>query len=123
MSSAALQARALGELLAERTNSSHGLTEIAAAFFPKAAEVVNAPWTLAANFDFAYPQTTGRRPSMPPEMLRYFLTLDALTAEDVEIHRIMAEVFGLARPLSALLEEPVRGRVLARMNKTEAAIG
>ena len=121
MSSAALQARALGQLLEERANSPQGLEGIAAAFFPKAAEVVNAPWTLAANFDFAYPQTTGTRPPMPAEALRYFRALDALTADDVAIHKILAEVFGLARPLSALWDEPVRSRVLARMQQAENA--
>jgi len=120
MSSAALQASALGRLLEERTNSPQGLDGIAAPFFTKAAEVVNTPWTLAANFDFAYPQTTGTRSSMPSEIVRYFLALDALTAEDIEIHKTMVEVFGLARPLSALWDEPVRSRVLARMNKTDA---
>jgi 2-polyprenyl-6-methoxyphenol hydroxylase-like FAD-dependent oxidoreductase len=120
MSSAALQARALQGILEERTNSPQGLEGIAEEFFPKAAEVVNAPWTLAANFDFAYPQTTGSRPPVPSEMLRYFRALDALTAEDIELHKILAEVIGLARPLSALLDEPVRSRVLGRMNKTDA---
>jgi 2-polyprenyl-6-methoxyphenol hydroxylase-like FAD-dependent oxidoreductase len=121
MSSAALQARALAGILEERTNSSQGLERIASAFFAKAAEVINTPWTLAANFDFAYPQTTGARPSMPSEILRYFLTLDALTAEDIEVHRTMVEVLGLARPLSALWDEPLRGRVFARMQQTENA--
>jgi 2-polyprenyl-6-methoxyphenol hydroxylase-like FAD-dependent oxidoreductase len=118
MSSAALQASLLGRLLAERTNSGAGLDGIAGEFFTQAADVINTPWTLAANFDFAFPQTTGVRSSMTPEIVRYFLTLDALTAEDIEIHRTMVEVFGLARPLSALWDEPVRGRVLARLNQT-----
>jgi 2-polyprenyl-6-methoxyphenol hydroxylase-like FAD-dependent oxidoreductase len=121
MSSAALQAQVLGRVFEERTNSPQGLEGLAAAFFPKAAEVVNAPWTLAANFDFAYPQTTGTRSPMPPEILRYLLTLDALTAEDIEIHKILVEVIGLARPLASLWDEPLRGRVFARMNKTETA--
>ena len=120
MSSAALQARALGRLLEERANSADGLDGLAAAFFTQAAEVVNTPWTLAANFDFAYPQTTGTRSTIPSEIVRYFLTLDALSAEDIEIHKTLVEVFGLARPMSALWSEPLNSRVLARMNKTAA---
>ena len=118
MSSAALQARALGRLLEERTNSPRGLEALAAAFFPQAAEVINTPWTLAANFDFVFPQTTGTRSSMPSEIVRYFLALDALTAEDIQIHKTLVEVFGLARPLSALWDEPVRSRVFERMRQT-----
>jgi 2-polyprenyl-6-methoxyphenol hydroxylase-like FAD-dependent oxidoreductase len=122
MSSAALQARALGTILEERADIPQGLDGIAGAFFTKAADVINTPWTLAANFDFAYPQTTGTRPPMPSELLRYFVALDALTAEDVEVHKIFVEVFGLARPLSALWDEPVRSRVLTRMGRSGDAV-
>jgi hypothetical protein len=96
------------------------LAGLAAAFFPKAAEVIHAPWMLASNFDFAFPQTTGTRLPMTQEILRYFVTLDALTAEDPELHKILAEVFGLARPLLSLWDEPVRSRVLERMRQADA---
>ncbi len=119
MSSAALQAQALQTILAERAESPDGLDGIANVFFPKAADVISTPWTLAANLDFAFPQTTGARPPVPQEILRYFTTLDQITAEDVEIHRILVEVVGLARPLTDLWDEPVRSRVLARMNQLD----
>jgi 2-polyprenyl-6-methoxyphenol hydroxylase-like FAD-dependent oxidoreductase len=121
MSSAALQVRALGRLLEERTNTPQGIEGIAAEFFPRAAEVVSTPWTLAANFDFAYPQTTGTRSSMPAEIMRYFLALDALTAEDAEVQKTLIEVIGLARPMSTLWDEPLRSRVLARLNQRDLA--
>jgi 2-polyprenyl-6-methoxyphenol hydroxylase-like FAD-dependent oxidoreductase len=118
MSSAALQVRALQQLLTERANAGHGLEGFALAFFPKAAEVIATPWTLAANQDFAYPQTTGERPPDLAERGQYFAALDALMAEDVEVQRLMSEVFNLAKPLSILNEEPLRSRVLARqLNK------
>jgi hypothetical protein len=47
--------------------------------------------------------------------------LDALTVEDVEVHRLMVDVFNLVKPLSALYEEPWRHRVLARQ-RTACAI-
>jgi hypothetical protein len=117
MSSAALQAGTLRDLLEQQRSLPQPLTGIAKEFFPKAAQVVYAPWTLAANFDFAYPQTTGTRAPMSQEMVRYFTTLDALTAEDAELHKIVAGVFGLARPLLTLWEEPLRTRVFERMQK------
>jgi 2-polyprenyl-6-methoxyphenol hydroxylase-like FAD-dependent oxidoreductase len=121
MSSAALQAQALQSILDERADSPCGLDGIASAFFPKAANVISTPWTLAANLDFAYPQTTGARPPVPQEISRYFTTLDQITADDVEVHRICVEVFGLARPLADLWDEPVRSRVLARMKQVGTA--
>jgi hypothetical protein len=43
--------------------------------------------------------------------------MDALTASDVEVHQLVAEVFNLVKPLSALDEEPSRSRVLARQRR------
>jgi len=119
MSSAALQASVLRQVLEEQTRSPQPLERLAPGFFPKAAEVVSTPWILAANFDFAYPQTTGTRLPMPQEILRYLAVLDALTADDREVHKIVAEVLGLARPLSVLWERPVRDRVLERMQNRD----
>ena len=117
MSSAALQVKELQQLLTERASGSDGLEGLALAFFPKAAEVVTAPWTLAANADFAFPQTKGERPPDSRESRRYFGALIGLTAEDMEVYKLVTEVFHLAKPLSALREEPLRSRVEARLRK------
>src|ERR1700757_3466521 len=85
--------------------------------FPKAAEVIANPWTLAANLDLAFPKTQGERPPNFREALLYFMAVDALAADDVEVHRLLAEVAGLCRPLSALNEEPLRSRVLERLKR------
>jgi hypothetical protein len=112
-----LQADALAQILAERTCQPNGLDALAAAFFPKAAEVVSTPWVLAANFDFSYPQTTGERPEMTADRLRYFLILDALTAEDIEVQKTLSDVFNLVRPPSVLWDDSLRSRVYERMHK------
>ena len=64
MSSAALQVKALAQLLGQRAAGSpaEALDKLGAAYFPRAAEVIAQPWLLAASSDFAYPQTTGERP-------------------------------------------------------------
>jgi hypothetical protein len=41
------------------------------------------------------------------------MDVDALTAEDNEVYRLLFEVLHLAQPLSALREEPLRSRVEA----------
>jgi hypothetical protein len=121
MSSAALQVQALQQVLRERAAGAQGLEGLALAFFPQAADVIATPWTLAANFDLAYPQTRGQRPPDLAESAQYFAAVDALTAEDVEVHRLVAEVFSLAKPLAVLREEPVRSRVVARQRKQTLA--
>jgi hypothetical protein len=121
MSSAALQVKVLQDLLTERAEASHGLDGLARAFFPKAAEVIATPWALAAASDFAYPKTVGERPPDVEDGAHYFAALDALAAEDVEVHRLIFEVFGLSKPLSAFSAEPLRSRVLERQRKQENA--
>lgn len=122
MSSAALQAQALQQLLSEQAAAAQGLAGLAQAFFPQAAEIIVTPWTLAATQDWAYRQTQGVRPADLDEGARYFAAVDALTAEDVEVHRPMVDVFNLVKPLSALHAEPLRGRVLARQRRQGAAL-
>jgi 2-polyprenyl-6-methoxyphenol hydroxylase-like FAD-dependent oxidoreductase len=117
MSSAALQVQALQRLLADQAAEMRGLAGLALSFFPTAAEIIANPWTLAANLDFAYPKTQGERPPDLRERMAYFAALDALTADDIEVQRLMVEVGALCKPLSALSEEPLRSRVLAQQRK------
>jgi hypothetical protein len=123
MSSAALQVKALGQLLGQRAAGSpaEALDKLGAAYFPRAAEVIAQPWLLAASSDFAYPQTTGERPPNMDDGARYFAALDSIVAEDLDVHRMLVEVFQLARPLWDLTSEPLRSRVLARQEEMAAA--
>src|SRR5262249_33677935 len=120
MSSAALQVQVLQDLLNERAQEKAPLRGLASTFFAKAAEVVDGPWTLAANADFAYPKTRGVRPPDPAESTRYFMALEGLCADDMEVHVLLTEVFNLVKPLSVLSEEPLRSRVLAQLQKHQA---
>jgi len=119
MSSAALQAEALQQALAERAREGSGLEGLALSFFPKAAEIIETPWNLAAGRDFAYPQTQGQRPDDLENSAQYFADIDALSAEDAEVQRPLLEVLNLSKPLSALREEPWRSRVEAYAGQRE----
>jgi 2-polyprenyl-6-methoxyphenol hydroxylase-like FAD-dependent oxidoreductase len=117
MTSAALQARALGALLEERAAQNSGLSGLALSFFPRASQVVADPWLLAGYVDLAYAKTQGERPPDLKEQLSYVAAVDALSANDVEIQRLLQEVLSLCKPVSALNEEPLRSRVLAEQRK------
>jgi 2-polyprenyl-6-methoxyphenol hydroxylase-like FAD-dependent oxidoreductase len=119
MSSAALQAETLQKVLREHAAQSRGLDDLAPAFFPRAAQAISAPWTLAANFDFSYPQTRGERPPGLAEGAGYFAALDSLQAEDIDVQRLVTEVFQLTKPLSALREEPLLSRILGRLQQQQ----
>lgn len=117
MTSAALQVQALQQVLTERAVNGQGLEKLAQTFFPKAAEVIATPWAINAAQDLAYPQTKGERPADMEEGARYFAAVDALTANDIEVHRLLSEVFGMVKPFSALQEEPLRSRVMAHLQQ------
>lgn len=117
MSVAALQVKALQEVLGERCVELRGLDGLAGAFFPKAADVIQTPWVLAVGQDLAYPQTTGERPPNMAENAQYFAALNVLALEDLEVHKLLGEVFQLAKPLSVLMEEPLRSRALEQLRK------
>jgi 2-polyprenyl-6-methoxyphenol hydroxylase-like FAD-dependent oxidoreductase len=113
MCAAACQAELLREVLSDHAVQARGLDGIAPLFFSKAEQLNSTPWSLAAGFDFAFPQTRGERPPGTEERTRYFAEVDKLQLEDPEVLRLVTEVFQLLRPLSVLQEEPIRGRVLA----------
>jgi 2-polyprenyl-6-methoxyphenol hydroxylase-like FAD-dependent oxidoreductase len=115
ISSAALQAEALQRVLAERAGEERGTKELSREFFPKAAEVISTPWALAAGGDLAFPQTQGERPPNAAETTAYFASLDRLCAEDPDALLLGMEVFSLMKPISVLFAEPLRRRVIARM--------
>jgi 2-polyprenyl-6-methoxyphenol hydroxylase-like FAD-dependent oxidoreductase len=121
MSVAALQVKVLQQLLTERAARAQGLGGMALTFFAQAAEVIATPWMLTANFDFMYPQTKGERSPDLQESARYVAAVDALTREDVEVHRLLTEVLQLAKPMSVLHEEPLRSRVLEQLRKQARA--
>lgn len=121
MSSAALQVQALHQLFNNRAANGDNLEGLALDFFPRAAQVIATPWTLAAAFDLAYPQTRGTRTPEMAENSQYFAGVNALAAEDIEVHRRLAEVLYLARPLTDLWEEPLRSRVVSNMPRQATA--
>jgi hypothetical protein len=60
----------------------------------------------------------------PPELRQrgaYVGAVGMLAVEDPEVHRTFIEVGHLARPFSALEEEPLRSRALERLEQMKAA--
>ena len=106
MSAAACQARALGEVLARRSQRSQDLTGLALDFFPEAFEVTRTPWALAAALDFQDGRTTGDFPVEEMQSLAMLQLAAARAGTDPEAEQLTTDIFTLARPLSALHEPP-----------------
>ena len=114
MSVAAVEATALGALLAARAGSADPLAGLGRDFLAQIQDVLESPWSVAVS-DFAYAHTTGDPPPDLQQMLLYGEALVRLAAEDPETHKLMTEVGHLLKPPSVLGEPPIRERAMALM--------
>ena len=115
MSVAAIEAHALKEVLAAAVQSGGGLGRAWQPYFQKVAEVIDAPWALAAVPDFVFPYTTGERPADLEASLRFGAALTRATARHADIHRLAGEVQHLLRPRRAMMEPHVLERIMSEM--------
>ena len=112
MSVAALQVQALQELLEARTEN------LVPEYFQRASQAIDGAWSLAARQDLAFPETRGVRPPDLAERAHYGAALEAMIPEDPQLHRLLAEVFNLTCPVSALDDPALRRRVLPGRTET-----
>ncbi|MFQ5911938.1 MAG: FAD-dependent oxidoreductase [Nitrospinota bacterium] len=108
MSSAAMQAAALDELLAGR-GSLDGLWE---AFFKRAAKVVDLPWQLAAGQDFRFPETRGNKTPGTDLMNAYFAKVARATHRDPVVYGAFLRVTNLMARRTSLFKLHILWRVL-----------
>jgi 2-polyprenyl-6-methoxyphenol hydroxylase-like FAD-dependent oxidoreductase len=114
MSVAALQVQALQALLQTRAaaDPARALQGLVPEYFQRASQAIDGAWALAARQDLAFPETRGARPPDLAERARYAAALEALIPEDPQLHRLLADVFNLTCPVSALDDPALRRRAL-----------
>ncbi len=115
MSVTALEAHALGQVLAATSQGDGALGDAWRPFFRKVAAIVEAPWSMAAVPDFVFPSTVGARPPDLARSLRFVVALTRATARHPDIHKLAAEVQHLLRPRTALMEPHVLERIMSEM--------
>ena len=102
MSSAALQVKLLQSELSDYEVSGRGVNEITGSYYPKAAEVIDTPWNLAAISDMTRPQA-GIQPSKQMlDLAKCLGEARRLGSNDCQIRKLQAEVFHLIKRVSAL---------------------
>jgi 2-polyprenyl-6-methoxyphenol hydroxylase-like FAD-dependent oxidoreductase len=114
MSSAALQAVALGTCLHRYDPVSDGLPN---RFYHAAAKIIANPWAIAAGGDFCYPQTTGPRPPLVEHLNRYVKKAVIAAQHDPAVATAMYQVQNLLAPPPSLMRPPVMLRVLRSSRK------
>lgn len=116
MTSAALQAEALFDTLAQRAPED-SLDQLTRTYLARAAEAARMPWRQANYNDFLYPTTQGNRDMFTPEEMQYRMQIQIAAARDVELRKLSNQVGHLLVPFERLMEPDVRARVAAALAK------
>jgi 2-polyprenyl-6-methoxyphenol hydroxylase-like FAD-dependent oxidoreductase len=114
MSSAAMQAEALQEVLTAR-DATESLRTIGQRYLQRAAEVCRMPWRQANYNDFLYPTTEGDREMFTQEELAYRMQVQIAAMRDPELRKLSHEVGQLLIPFEALLAPEIREKVAAAL--------
>jgi 2-polyprenyl-6-methoxyphenol hydroxylase-like FAD-dependent oxidoreductase len=115
MSVAALEACLLHRLLRAATAEADPLAALGQTFLAEAQPLIQAPWTMAAIYDFAFRQTRGQRPADFDSALQFRAALMRLAARDPAVHKLVVEVWHLLKPQSVYQDPEFRRRVMAEM--------
>jgi len=89
-----------------------GLTGIARRFFKRVSRILDAPWTIAAGGDLAYPQVEGKRVLSGRLVGLYLTRLLAVASEDSNLNLAFQKVTNLIEPPTRLFRPNVVLRVL-----------
>ena len=114
MTSAALQAHALFDTLAQRA-SGDSLDVLTRTYLQRAADVARMPWRQANYNDFLYPTTQGDRTMFSDDELRYRMEVQIAAARDDVVRKLSTEVGHLLLPFERLMQDDVRTRVAAAL--------
>jgi 2-polyprenyl-6-methoxyphenol hydroxylase-like FAD-dependent oxidoreductase len=120
MSSAALQAAALGDVARAVGVLSPDLPR---RFHREAARVIEAPWRIAVGGDFGHPATVGDKPAGTAQLNGYIRHVVRAAHVSVSVARTFNRVLQLADPPTALLRPATVVRVLSASRRSPAATG
>jgi 2-polyprenyl-6-methoxyphenol hydroxylase-like FAD-dependent oxidoreductase len=117
MSTAVLQAVALGETIAGGDD-----VNIERTFYKRAAKVIANPWKIAVGADFAYPECTGPKPLGTDLVNRYMKRVLLAARVSPEVNTVMIMVQNLLAPPSALMK-PAMIRTVMRASRVAVQRG
>lgn len=108
MTSAAMQAAALDQLLGEGI----ALPHLWQRFFKAAAAVVDIPWQLAVGEDFRFAETEGQKPAGVDFINRYVNRVHRASHHDPVVYTAFLQVMNLMAPPTSLFHPRILWRVL-----------
>ncbi|WP_027581052.1 hypothetical protein [Bradyrhizobium sp. Ai1a-2] len=115
MSVAARQAKLLHEVLDRVAGEADPIEELQAAFMAEVGSLLQAPWNMGVNADFAYPGTRGQRPERYEESRQFEAALFRAIVSDPVVHRAFSDVLQLIKPFDLLQDTDIRRRIDAHV--------
>jgi 2-polyprenyl-6-methoxyphenol hydroxylase-like FAD-dependent oxidoreductase len=117
MSSAAKQARLLLDVLERSALQADPITAAQTGFMAEVASILQSPWSMSANADFAFPDTRGEKPEKFEEGRQFEAALFRAAVADPVVHRAVMDVAQLLQP-DDLLRDP---DILRRLEEAASA--
>jgi 2-polyprenyl-6-methoxyphenol hydroxylase-like FAD-dependent oxidoreductase len=105
MSSAALQARLLRDVLEDAVAESDPVTALQEGFMAGVASVLETPWAMSTSQDLLFPDVRGPRPEHFQESVEFESAMFRAAVIDPVVHKAAMEVNQLLQP-RALLQSP-----------------
>jgi hypothetical protein len=120
MSSAALQAKLLRDLLGGVAAEADPISALQAQFMSQVGTVLQAPWQMGANFDFAYPGTRGERPEHYEESRQFEAALMRAAVAAPVVQTAFSDVLQLVKPFDLLQAPDIKRRIEAHAQAPDA---
>jgi hypothetical protein len=121
MSSAARQGKLLHDVLERVATEPDPIAALQAQFMAEVGAVLQAPWTMGVNADFAYPGTRGVRPERYEEGRQFEAALIRAVVADPVVQNAFSNVMQLVKPFDLLQEPDIKRRIEAHAQVTQHA--
>jgi hypothetical protein len=113
MSVAARQAKLLCGVLDRVAGEADPIAALQTAFMSEVGSLLQAPWNIGVNADFAYPGTRGERPERYEESRQFEAALFRAVVADAVVQRAFSDVLQLVKPFDLLQDADIRQRIEA----------
>jgi len=113
MTVAAREAKLLREILDRVAGEADPIEALQAGFMSEVGALLQAPWNMGVNADFAYPTTRGERPERYEESRQFEAALFRAVVADPVVQRAFSDVVQLMEPFDLINSPDIRQRIEA----------
>jgi hypothetical protein len=113
MTVAARQAGLLREVLDRVAGEADPIGALQAGFMSEVGSLLQAPWTMGVDADFAYSSTRGERPERYEESKQFEAALFRAVVADAVVQRAFSDVLQLIKPFELLQDPDIQRRIEA----------